>query len=258
METNASIIICSYNEEKTIEDVVRKCVEYNPHHQVIVVDDGSEDQTPSILSKLEIDLGIKYIPLEENKGKSFAMVVGVEHADCEIILFFDADITGIQKHHFTQMLEPLTKDGGQADMVLGSPSETLIDYRVNPFKSLTGERALFKKDLLPLLENIRDIRFGVETYINLHYQANGKTIKYTLLDGLTHPTKYSKTSPAKATKEFISEGKEIAVTLLNNYDLITKRIGNSFEEQSEKIKDQFKHLQDDINDKINVLLKNNG
>jgi glycosyltransferase involved in cell wall biosynthesis len=258
MKKKASIIICAYNEESTIEDVVRKSCGFNSGHEVIVVDDGSQDGTPDILKNLEKELGIKYIRLHKNEGKSNAMVLGVENASHEIILFFDADVTGIKEEHFSQMLEPLVSDDVKADMVLGSPSETLIDYRVNPFKSLTGERALYKKDIVPILNNIRDIRFGVETYINMHFQAHGKKIMYTLLNGLTHPTKYGKTTPGQATREFISEGKEIAVTLLQNYDLITRRIVNSFEAQSEKIREQYKKIQEDINDKIQVLLRNNG
>jgi hypothetical protein len=186
------------------------------------------------------------------------MVTGVENASRDIILFFDADVSGIEAKHFDQLIKPLIDKENEADMVLGSPSETLIDYRVNPFKSLTGERAMYKKDIEPIVDNIRDIRFGVETYINLHFQAHRKRIKYTLLDGLTHPTKYDKVSAGKATKEFIDEGKEIAVTLLNNYDLITKRISNSFGEQSNTIKEKFKVLQNEINERIQVLLKNNG
>jgi len=258
MKDKVSIIICAYNEEETIEDVVRKCREYNQESEIIVVDDGSADKTEEILKKLEDEFQFNYIRLPENKGKSNAMVVGVENARKEVILFFDADVSGIKKEHFDQLLIPVLDENAEADMVLGSPSETLIDYRVNPFKSLTGERALYKKDLVPILENIRDIRFGVETYINLYFQAHGKKVKYTLLDGLTHPTKYDKTSPTKATQEFISEGQEIAVTLLKNYDLITKRIGNSFEEQGEKIMESVKKLQDDLNDKIQTLLRNNG
>jgi glycosyltransferase involved in cell wall biosynthesis len=253
-----SIIICAYNEERTIEDVVKKCSEYNPGSEIVVVDDGSEDSTEKKLLELNKTIPFEYIRLPENKGKSNAMVVGVEHASNEVILFFDADVSGIKEEHFKQLLEPIVKDDAEADMVLGSPSETLIDYRVNPFKSLTGERALLKKDIEEILENIRDIRFGVETYINLYYQAHGKKIKYTLLNGLTHPNKYDKTTPEKATQEFIKEGKEIAVTLLRNYDLITRRIGNSFEEQSDKIKESFRQLQYDLNDKIQVLLRNNG
>lgn len=258
MKEKVSIVICAYNEAKTIENVVRKCREFNVESEIIVVDDGSTDSTEQILNKLEKELGLKNIRLSENKGKSHAMVIGVEQAHKEIILFFDADVSGITKKHFDQLLEPIFNKNNPADMVLGSPSETFIDYRINPFKSLTGERAVRKNELKPILENIRDIRFGVETYINLYFQAHGKKIKYTLLEGLTHPTKYDKTSTAKATKEFISEGNEIALTLLQNYDLISKRIGNSFEEQSDKIKESFIKMQEDINDKIQALLKNNG
>jgi glycosyltransferase involved in cell wall biosynthesis len=258
MKDKVSIIICAYNEEETIENVVLKCREFNQESEIIVVDDGSSDKTESILKKLNKEIDFKSIRLSENKGKSNAMVVGVENAHNEVILFFDADVSGIKKEHFDQLLKPVVDEEHEADMVLGSPSETLIDYRINPFKSLTGERALLKKDLEPILDNIRDIRFGVETYINLYFQAHGKKVKYTLLDGLTHPTKYDKTSPGKATKEFISEGQEIAVTLLKNYDLITQRIGNSFEEQGEKIKDTVKKLQDELNERIQALLKNNG
>jgi glycosyltransferase involved in cell wall biosynthesis len=222
------------------------------------VDDGSEDKTEEILLNLSKEIKFKNIRLPENKGKSNAMVVGVENAEKDIILFFDADVKGIREEHFNQLLDPVFDKDNPVDMVLGSPSETLIDYRVNPFKTLTGERALRKKDIEPILENIRDIRFGVETYINLYFQAHGKIVKYTLLEGLTHPTKYDKTTSAQATREFISEGREIAITLLQNYDLITKRIGNSFEERGEKLKNQLKDLQEEINDKIQVLLRNNG
>ncbi len=258
MKEKVSIVICAYNEEPTIEYVVRTCHEFNPGSEIVVVDDGSVDKTPDILAKLKKEFDYTLVTLEENQGKSHAMVVGVEHAKREIILFWDADVTNIKKTHFDQLIEPLVSDDSEADMVLGSPSETLIDYRVNPFKSLTGERAMRKKDIVPILENIKDIRFGVETYINLYFQAHGKKVKYTLLDGLEHPTKYAKTSSTKATQEFISEGKEIAVTLLQNYDLITRRIGNSFEEQGVKVRDSFEKLQKEINERIQVLLKNNG
>ena len=253
-----SIIICAYNEENTIEYVIRKCREYKPESEIIVVDDGSEDKTQGILNKLAREISLENIRLPKNKGKGNAMALGVENAQNEVILFFDADISDINKYHFAKLLNPLINEDAEADMVLGVPSETLIDYRVNPFKSLTGERALFKKDIEPLLKNIRDIRFGVETYLNFYYQAHGKKIKYTLLDGLTHPTKYGKTSTTRATKEFISEGHEIAITLLRNNDLITKIIYASVEKQGKKIKSSVKKLQGKLNEKAQALLGNNG
>lgn len=256
MKNKFSIIICVYNEEETIKNVVTKCRKFNPLCEIVVVDDGSDDKTAEILLKLEPKLRFIYIRLPQNKGKSNAMVVGVENSSYETILFFDADVSGIKKGHFKQLLKPIFK--GNADMVLGTPSDTLIDYKINPFKSLTGERALLKNDIVPILEDIRHIRFGVETYINLYFQAHGKKIKYTLLKGLKHPTKYDKTTAVQATKEFLSEGKEIAVTLLQNHDLISKRINESFKEKSKKMKNSIKDLQEEINEKIQVLLKNNG
>ncbi|BDX38297.1 hypothetical protein CYCD_16520 [Tenuifilaceae bacterium CYCD] len=219
---NVSIVICAYNEEKTIAGVVESCYKHCPNAEIIVVDDGSTDNTPTILKTLSNKLPIKYEQLVENKGKSWAMAHGVEKSAGEIILFFDADVSNIQGEHFYKLLAPLF--AGEADMVLGQPSETLIDYRINPFKSLTGERALFKKDIVPLINDIRDIRFGVETFLNLYYQSVGKKIEYVLLNELIHPTKYEKTSTINATKEFVNEGQEIFLTLLWNYKLIIKRV----------------------------------
>lgn len=258
MKKKVSIVICTFNEEETIEYVLKTCHDLNKDAEIVVVDDGSEDNSPELLSALEKKIPFNLIALPRNQGKSNAMAVGAEHASNEIILFFDADVTGIRPEHFEKLLNPLMDEEPEADMVLGSPSETLINYRVNPFRNLTGERALFKKDFLPMVDQIRDIRFGVETYINLYYQAHGKKIKYTILEGLTHPTKYKKTSMGQATREFIVEGQQIAEVLLKNYDLILKRIGTSMEERSETVKESYKKLQEELNDRIQLLLRNNG
>lgn len=251
-----SIIICVYNEESTIEYVIRKCNEYLPKAEIVVVNDGSTDNSDKIISDLRDEIHLNYIIVPENKGKSNAMVTGVENSKNDIILFFDADVTGIKKKHFKQLLKPITAQQPEADMVLGSPSETFIDYRINPFKSLTGERAMFKKDLIPILDDIRDIRFGVETYINLYFQANAKRIKYVLLKGLTNPIKYKKKPAADATIELLNESKEVAVTLLKNYDLIAQRVGNSINDKGKKFKQSLKKLHDELNEEINKIINN--
>lgn len=245
---DVSIIICTYNEESTVVDVINACRESVPKAEIIVVDDGSTDGSEMLLRKANKTIPFHYVKLDENHGKSYAMVVGVEKAKNDIILFFDADVTDIKDEHFKKILQPILSR--EADMVLGSPSETLIDHRVNPFKIFTGERALRKEDILPILDDIRDIKFGVETYLNLYYQAHGKKIKYLLMEGLTHPTKYKKVSPVQATREFISEGQDIAITLLKNHDLITKRIENSFVEQNESMKQKIMVMQNQLNEKI--------
>jgi glycosyltransferase involved in cell wall biosynthesis len=245
----ASIIICTYNEEKTIADVLTACCKLNPDCEIIVVDDGSTDNTENILNELLKGYSFRYERLKKNMGKSWAMAHGVEISENDIILFFDADVSNIKKEHFDGLLKPIIDNS--ADMVLGQPSETLIDYRINPFKVLTGERALLKKDLISILDDIRDIRFGVETFLNLYYQAQGKRISYVLLKGLKHPSTYEKSGSVNiATKKYLNEGKEIAITILNNHDLINQRVELLINKTNSNAKKKVDSLQNDINIKL--------
>jgi len=218
-----SAIICVYNEEKTIKDVVIKVADYF-FDEVIVVNDGSADETDDVLNELSKFYDFKYIKLEENKGKGFAMATGIENATGEIIVFVDADLSDLKEDHLFELAMPLVHK--KADMILGQATETLIDYSVNPFKSFTGERSVFKKDILPIVDKMKNSRFGVETLINLYYQSEGKTVKYVMLSGLKHPTKFDKVSKKQALKELVKEGHQIALTAFKNFDLITSSIKN--------------------------------
>ena len=249
IKMKSSIIICTYNEEKTIADVVSSSCKLNPDCEIVVIDDGSTDNTEKILTELSGKYSFKYEKLEKNMGKSWAMAHGIEISGNDIVLFFDSDVSNIKKEHFDILLKPLYDN--IADMVLGQPSETLIDYRINPFRALTGERALFKKDVIPILDEIRDIRFGVETFLNLYYQAKGKRIKYVLMKGLKHPSTYEKTgSVSIATKKYLSEGNEIAETILNNHDLINQRVELLISKTNLNAKKKIDSLQNDINIKL--------
>ena len=64
----ASIIICTFNEEKTIAEVLIACCNLNPDCEIIVVDDGSTDHTngKETIESLQHDINTK---LQNIKGK---------------------------------------------------------------------------------------------------------------------------------------------------------------------------------------------
>ena len=219
MKTTA--IICAFNEEATIKNVITTVSDYY-FDEVIVVNDGSTDRTDEILKEINKFYNFKYIALPENIGKGFAMATGIENTNSEIIVFIDADLSNLDDVHFFQLINPLLKK--EADMVLGLPGETLINYNLNPFKSFTGERALLRNDILTIVDKMKNSRFGVEILINLYYQSEGKIVKYVVLKDLKHPIKFEKVSKQQAVKEFIKEGHQIALTAFKHFDLITSSI----------------------------------
>lgn len=239
-----TIIICSFNEEKTVCDVVTACRLYNERSEIIVIDDGSEDNTEQLLRDLSKTISFNYIKLPENKGKSYAMAVGIENASNDILLFFDADSTGIRREHFADLLLPVMEN--KADMVLGHTAATFINLKLTPFKAFTGERVLLKKDILPILDDIRTMRFGIETYINLYFQTHGKRIRYVYLEGLRTLNKYEKTTLINATRQYFSEGHEIASTIIKNYDLIFKVARSSLFNANDIMKKRLSLFQQNI------------
>ncbi|MHB9142952.1 MAG: glycosyltransferase family 2 protein [Paludibacter sp.] len=176
-----SAIIYAYNNESTIKDIVSTVCD-SFFADVIVVNDGATDKTDFILKQINDIYNFKYIVLPENKGKGFVMVTGIENTNAEIIVFIDADLSNLQDHHLAQLIMPLQYK--EADMVLGQVAEILIDYKMNPCKSLTAEMSFFKKDILPILGDLKCSKLKVETLLNFHYQYHQKRVKFITLEGL--------------------------------------------------------------------------
>ena len=195
-----SIIISAYNEEKNIKRIVKTVLRSKLFAEIICVNDGSTDKTLKILEGFGNK--IKLISFKENRGKSYVMVAGVKRAKGDIILFCDADLTKIKKSHFLGIIQPLKI--GFADQVLA-----ICESDLEPFKKLTGERAYFKKDLLPHLKKFEKTRFGAETYLN-HAFKNKRTYWY-FEKGLVQAGKGGGTfiSQVLCADKYLKEGYEI-------------------------------------------------
>ena len=218
-------IICAFNEDKTISEVVNVLIGSSDIDELIVVDDGSVDKTRSKLEKFHYNPKFHLINNPSNMGKGYAMVEGILKAKNELLLFVDADIKNLSTLHIKALIHPLIDQ--QADMIIGHPADTVLGHQYNPFKMLSGQRALYKKDIYPITDRMRTSRFGVETLINLHFSANKKTIVVIPLAKLNHPIKTQKYPIFRATVELIKEAFQIGQTILFNRKLVINCLSNA-------------------------------
>ncbi|MDP8215706.1 MAG: glycosyltransferase family 2 protein [Candidatus Kaelpia imicola] len=87
-----SIIVPVYNEEKTIIRVLNKILDLDVNKEIIVVNDGSTDNTQRRVDEMARESGIKSISLDLNRGKGNAVREGLKVVQGEIVAIQDADL----------------------------------------------------------------------------------------------------------------------------------------------------------------------
>lgn len=201
-----SAIIPIYNEEKTLGTIVERLIQNPLINEVICVNDGSTDQSITILEKF--DGKVKVIDLGKNYGKGYALAKGVDKASSDIVAFFDADLINLKNSHIVDLLKPVLKSN-KYKAVLGYPTgpSRISRYICKVFKDITGERAYYRKDLIPHLKEITKTRFGVEIYLNGLFKPS--QIKKLPLETLYHLYKQEKHGGKKAVQETMKEIFEI-------------------------------------------------
>src|SRR6185295_789919 len=124
MSASLSVIIPAYNEAARLEKTLRGVVDYlrrnRPEAEVIVVDDGSSDETAELARKVFQDSGdlrTSVISYKSNLGKGRAVRLGLLAARSDVALFSDADLsTPISEA--PKLVDPIAN--GQYDVTFGS------------------------------------------------------------------------------------------------------------------------------------------
>ena len=118
MTTKLSIVIPVYNEAGTLLEIISqiKAVPLSIAREIIIVDDGSSDETAALLRDLN-DKNTKVIMHTTNKGKGMAIRTALTHATGDIIIIQDADLE-YDPQDYVQLLEPILQ--GKASVVYGN------------------------------------------------------------------------------------------------------------------------------------------
>jgi len=164
-----SIIICVFNEIKTIEDLLKKVLkvryDYKINYEIIIIDNNSTDGTKKVISKFQDSENIKIIFNRKNYGKGNSIIEGIKIARGKYIVFQDADLE-YEPQNFNNLLNHLEKN--KLDAVYGSRiknNEKYALYTIN-------------KKFVVFLTNI------INFFYNMNYTdtaTNHKMIKSSVL-----------------------------------------------------------------------------
>jgi glycosyltransferase involved in cell wall biosynthesis len=113
-----SVVIPSFDEERTIEEIIRRVAAVPFRTEIIVVDDGSTDDTAAILARLEGEVPqLSTLPQPVNRGTGAAVRVGIAQSRGDVVVIQDADVE-YDPADLSRLLEPLLR--GVADAVYGT------------------------------------------------------------------------------------------------------------------------------------------
>lgn len=188
-ESMIDAVIPARDEAPTVAAVVAACRACRYVREVVVVDDGSGDDT----AERALAAGAKVLrrpPAADGTGsKAAAMEAGVELSDADAILFVDADLLGLTAAHLDAICRPYVD--GRAAMSLG-----VFDYGIwNPlvlrFPPTSGERVLPRWVFEAVPPHKRQ-GYLIEIMLNEVVAEARMPFSAQVMQGVTHRTKRQK------------------------------------------------------------------
>ncbi len=188
-----SVVIPAYNEAETVGHIVRRVLATGPQWQVIVVDDGSSDDT----ARVAAEAGAEVVVHPYNLGNGAAVRSGVEAARGEVVVLMDGD-----GQHPPEDIPKLLEHIGPYDMVVGARTKR---SKVSSFRTLgnrllvavaqwlTGRRIpdltsgfrAVKREVYLQYAHLMPLTYSYPTTITIATLRGGQFVLFVPLDSIT-------------------------------------------------------------------------
>jgi hypothetical protein len=201
-------IIPAFNEESTIGQVVRILKSSPCLHEVLVISDGSTDQT----AQFAREAGAVVHEIFPNRGKGEAMRYGVCQTDAEVIVFFDADLFHLTFQHVEALVSPVVD--GTSVMQSGLRDRGFVLTALTKHLPLiSGQRAMrrFVMEGVPA----RYLKgFMVEVALNYYCRSRKLRTGVVKLTGLAIRRKDQKVGLPRAVLQYIHMDAQIVKAMV--------------------------------------------
>jgi glycosyltransferase involved in cell wall biosynthesis len=157
-----SVVVPAFDEERTIEEVLRRVAGAGLRVEIVVVDDGSRDGTAAVLAGLDGEIsGLRTLVQPVNRGKGAAVRAGIAASTGDFVVIQDADLEYDPKDLPT-LLGPLLE--GRADAVYGTRLRGGEPQRAHLFWHYAGNRFLSLLTNVLYNTTISDMEVGYKAF----------------------------------------------------------------------------------------------
>ena len=201
-----SVVIPVYNEEATICEILDILLTKKEVAEIILIDDGSTDNSVKLIENFTDNPKIKLIKQKENMGKGAAIRKGFDEAKAPVVIIQDADLE-YSPDDYPNILKPIVNN--EADVVYGSRFQggsgrvlyykhqlgnKFITFLSNLFSDLnfTDVETCYKAFKREVIQNINleSNRFGIEIELTAKI-AKAKCLKIYEVPIAYHGRTYS-------------------------------------------------------------------
>lgn len=227
------IVVPAYNEEKNIENTINGLKNIKIIDDIVVVNDGSQDNTRKILETLDVNV----INLNKNHGKGYAMKKAIEEIHCDIIGFVDGDV-GSTSIEIEKLIKPVIMDEVDFTIAMFPKASDNVNIKggfgfvKNLAKkgvyfytgklmdtSLSGQR-VYKKNVVDSMKYI-PTHYGIEIAMTIQAIRNGYSFREVPVN-MTH--RYTD----RSIRGFKHRGKQFLDILKTLIVLLFRRWNNGF------------------------------